>query len=103
MSNIRWDRIPFVASSAHPRAWLTIQHNYQLAPNTIEAYGRGVENFLSFCADAGISYEHATREHVALWINEMSNRPLTNPNTNRLRPPNTVRHGQGLSNSTIQQ
>jgi hypothetical protein len=36
---VRWERYPRAAESAHPRAWMTWQCNRGLAANTLEAYG----------------------------------------------------------------
>jgi integrase/recombinase XerD len=98
MANIRWDRYPITAESTQARKWLTIQANLQLAPNTIDAYARGVDDFLSFSAHNGFQPDAATREHIALWVNDLCERP--NP-----RVTNEVVMGKkaGLSNATIQQ
>ena len=47
---IRWDRYPCLAVHSHARTWLTIQANLGLATNTVEAYGRALEEFFVFLA-----------------------------------------------------
>jgi integrase/recombinase XerD len=96
MCNVKWEQFPLLAVSIHPRTWLTMQANYQLALNTIVAYGRGLEDFLSFCGRVKVTYESATREHVSLWIKDLSSRPTSKLRNNQSLTP-------GLSNSTIQQ
>jgi hypothetical protein len=45
---IRWDRCPLVAADPHARSWLTIQSHRGLAYNTLDAYSRCLERYLSF-------------------------------------------------------
>ena len=52
MCEVRWERYPRVAESAHSRAWLRWQCNRGLAANTLEAYGRGLERNLLFLRGA---------------------------------------------------
>lgn len=98
MSPIQFDRYPLLSRSEHARAWLSIQANLQLAPNTIDAYARGVEDFLSFSVSGSFDPDSATKEHIALWINDLSERPHP-------RPTGEVVIGKraGLSKSTIHQ
>ena len=48
MSEVRWERYPRLAESDLGRQWLTMQANLGLAPNTIDAYGRALEDYLNF-------------------------------------------------------
>ena len=48
MTQVRWERYPLVAQSPHARSWLSMQGNLGLAQNTIEAYGRALEDYLAF-------------------------------------------------------
>ena len=52
---VRWERFPSVAALAEAKQWLGIQSMLGLAQNTIEAYGRGLEDFLGWCARARAS------------------------------------------------
>ena len=45
MSEVRWAAYPTVAQSETARAWLQIQAHLCLAPNTVEAYGRSLEDY----------------------------------------------------------
>jgi hypothetical protein len=49
MADIQWDRYPLLAADSHAHSWLTIQANLQLAQNTVEAYGRDLEDYFGFC------------------------------------------------------
>jgi pyrroloquinoline quinone (PQQ) biosynthesis protein C len=44
MSDIRWTRYSKLARLPHARAWLTLQAALGLSANTIEAYGRALED-----------------------------------------------------------
>jgi integrase/recombinase XerD len=48
MSKIDWSRNPLTAGSNLGRQWLQIQCDLGLAQNTIEAYGRGLEEYFKF-------------------------------------------------------
>lgn len=98
MSNIKWERYPRVAKYPQTRSWLSFQANRGLASNTIQAYGRAVEDYLRFCEKLEISANTATREHIARYIRDLNERPI---------PPNVkARSGEigvGLSNATLHQ
>lgn len=59
------------------------------APNTVDAYGRAVEDHLAFCLALGATPETARPDVVAAWIGDMHERP--NPGG-----------GTGLADATIQ-
>lgn len=50
MPEIRWEFYPLVAQHELARTWLTMQRNLQLAPATIDAYGRNLNDYLAFCS-----------------------------------------------------
>lgn len=95
---IQWDRYPFIAHIPHAKAWLSIQTNLLLAPNTVEAYGRGLEDFLAFLSKLGVDFQQITREHVALYVRDLAQRP--NPRGDCVR---VLDSGVGLSNATMNQ
>lgn len=98
MGNIRWEFYPLVAQNEHGRTWLTIQANMQLAPNTIDAYGRGLNDYLGFCIRQNVRPEVVTREHIALYVQDLASRP--NPKGDNIIQ---LASQSGLSNSTMQQ
>jgi integrase/recombinase XerD len=98
MSRVRWECYPLVAASEMARAWLQIQAHLQLAPQTVDAYGRGLNDYLTFCAKLQIVPETVTREQVALYVQDLATRP--NPKGSTVL---SITSGRGLSNSTMQQ
>jgi integrase/recombinase XerD len=98
MQEIRWGFYPLVAADETARMWLQLQANLQLAPTTIDAYGRCLNDYLAFCANHHITPEQLSREHIALYVQDLSTRP--NPKAKHA-PASTA--PPGLSNSTIQQ
>ena len=68
------------------------------APRTIDAYARGLAEYLLVCERGGIDPVAANRSHVAAFVKELARRPSH-------RGSNVVRldSGVGLSNATLQQ
>jgi len=83
---------------AEQERWLTLQANLGLAPNTLVAYRRAVEEYATFCARRQLEIRTATREHVALYVRDLAVRPVapTLRSGSADRPP-------GLANATILQ
>ncbi len=97
MSEIRWKLYPLVAVHERSRAWLQLQSHLQLAPTTLDAYGRSLNDFLAFCQRCEIVPETITREQVALYVQDLAHRP--NPKGAKVL---SIEGGRGLSNSTMQ-
>ncbi|MGI5171445.1 hypothetical protein ACQEU3_44560 [Spirillospora sp. CA-253888] len=87
-----------MAGHEHARRWLQFTANIGRAPNTIEAYGRAVEDHLRFCVLVGADPLTVRADVVAAWIGDMHDRP--NPRAAKLVHLDS---GSGLSNATIQQ
>lgn len=68
MATPRWDLIPRVADHPQGREWLQILASLQRAPNTLDAYGRSLEMFLSWCALESIDAVHATKFHIVQFL-----------------------------------
>src|SRR5258707_4819443 len=98
MTEIRWEQYPLVAEHELARHWLQRQAYLQLAPTTIDAYGRGLNDYLSFCLKQNIQPEVITRDLVALYVHDLASRP--NPKGAKIL---SIESGHGLSNSTMQQ
>lgn len=98
MAEVRWERYPFVARSPHARAWLTIQAHLGRAANTVEAYGRALQDYLAFAERHGVVAEAAAREHIAAYVHDLTARP--NPRGVGVR---VLDVGVGLANATLQQ
>ena len=98
MSEVRWELYPLVAQLETAQAWLRMQANLQLAPKTIDAYGRCLNDFLAFCSRQHLVPEAVTREQVALYVQDLASRP--NPRAATIL---SLDSGSGLSLATMQQ
>ncbi|MET8809023.1 hypothetical protein [Streptomyces sp. NPDC004546] len=65
MAPIPWGKFPTLAEHQQARRWLQFMANIGRAPNTIDAYGRAVEDHLLFCAAAGTDPVLAGADAVA--------------------------------------
>lgn len=72
---IDWGRFPLVAENALARHWVEAEILMGLAPNTVDAYARGVEDFLGFCKRAGIESLGASGADAARYANDLRRRP----------------------------
>ena len=98
MGDIQWNRYPALAELPHARTWLTIQANLGLAPNTITAYGRALDDYFAFCARRGLEANIATRDHIAAYVRDLTTRP-----GRCSQKVQQIDSGVGLSNATLQQ
>jgi len=98
MTDVQWDRYPLITQMQHAQTWLQIQANLGLAPNTVAAYGRALNDYLVFCQCHGMSVETATKEHIAQYVHDLTSRP--NPRGSTIR---VLDSGAGLANATLQQ
>lgn len=98
MTDIHWERYPSVANTQNARSWLTLQAKLGLAANTIEAYGRALEDFLRFSAARGAEADGAARDHIAEYVHDLLGRP--SPRGGKVR---VLDSGAGLANATLQQ
>jgi integrase/recombinase XerD len=98
MLEIRWARYPKLAAFSMARTWLQIQANLGLAFNTIEAYGRALEDYLAFSSRSDTDITTANREHISAYVRDLSARP--NPKKPKIL---VVDSGAGLANATLQQ
>ena len=89
MTAVRWARYPLVAACAEARAWLQLQADLGLAGHTVEAYGRALQEYLAFSAQAAVAPETAGRAHIAAYVGDLTRRPSP--------------RGAGLANATLQQ
>lgn len=78
--------------------WLRIWVDLGRAPRTIDAYARGLAQFLEMCERLRVDPLTASREHVALFVRELTRR------SGRLGANVvSIDSGSGLANATIQQ
>ncbi|MEV6513955.1 site-specific integrase [Streptomyces sp. NPDC051642] len=99
MAPIPWGKFPTVAEHQLARRWLQFTANIGRAPNTIDAYGRAVEDHLRFCAAEATDPLVARADTVAAWIRNMLDRPRTVGHASK----GPRQAATGLANATIQQ
>jgi site-specific recombinase XerD len=75
MSEIKWSRYPLVAETDLARRWLQIQRDLGLAQNTVEAYGRGLEEYLRFVRALELAAKDVGREIIAAYVRRLRARP----------------------------
>jgi site-specific recombinase XerD len=75
VSEIRWELFPLLAALPQARAWLALQAALGLAPNTVAAYGRALEDYLTFCERNSMEVNRATREQLASYVGDLARRP----------------------------
>lgn len=63
-----WSRYPFASAEVLGRSWLTLLGNLGRSSATVDAYGRGLDQYLHFCRDLGVDAPSATLEHVSLFV-----------------------------------
>ena len=86
-------RFPLVFDLPVAARWLTTQIHLGLAPATIDAYGRAFTDYLQFCQQQAITVETATREHIALYLHQLTTRSRKSSSGQPI----------GLANATLQQ
>jgi len=96
MNMMHWDLYPYVAVSEPAHAWLQLQAHLRLAPKTLDAYGRSLDDYLAFCARAGLDAARATRADVATYVHDLATRPPSRAARKHART------APGLSDATIQ-
>lgn len=75
MTALHWERYPQVSALPCARTGLTIQSHFGLAHATIDAYGRALQDYLTFCMTHYIVPQIATREHIASYVNDLTQHP----------------------------
>ncbi len=92
------EKWPVLGRNERAAEWLKIWADLGRAPRTIDAYARGLAEYLEVCERDGVDPLAAGRAQVAAFVRELTNRP------SRLGV-NTVSldSGSGLANATLQQ
>jgi integrase/recombinase XerD len=96
VSEIRWELFPSLAALPQARAWLALQAALGLAPNTVAAYGRALEDYLTFCERNSVEVNRATREQLASYVNDLARRPCRHGTAVR-----RIDSMAGLANATL--
>lgn len=91
------ERWPVLAAVPPAFAWLGMRADLGIAPRTLDAYARGLSEYLAFCVDLGTDPLLARREHVARFVRHLTERPSRHAGA----APSSGR--PCLSNATVQQ
>ena len=86
-----WSHYPLVAVNPQGHSWLMLLGNLGRSSATVDAYGRGLNQFLCYCQAHGIDPMTATLEHVSLFVRHLRGEPDAIPTASR------------VSNATLQQ
>ncbi|TMR91573.1 hypothetical protein EJK15_49360, partial [Nonomuraea basaltis] len=89
---------PVLERHQQAAGWLRIWTDLGRAPRTIDAYARGLAEYLQVCEREGVDPVTANRAHVAVFVRELVTRP-----SHRGANVVSIDSGAGLSNATIQQ
>ena len=97
MADVRWQHYPHVAANETARAWLVLESKLGLAANTLDAYGRALEEYISFSAEKETAVINASKDHIAAYVRYLTSRPSR-------RGPKVVAIDSGtcLANATLQ-
>jgi integrase/recombinase XerD len=84
----------------HERAavWLRVWADLGRAPRTLDAYARGLAEYLEMCERVGVDPLGADRAHIASYVRELAERP-----SRRGANVVSIDSGAGLANATLQQ
>lgn len=91
----RW---PVLNEECHAAAWLRVQSDLGLAPRTLDAYARGLRDYLSVCERHGVAPLAATRADIGGYVADLMRRPHRSGGN-----VVGIGSGAGLANATIQQ
>jgi integrase/recombinase XerD len=75
MTAVLREKWPVLGRCAHAAEWLQIWSDLGRAPRTIDAYGRGLAEYLQVCERDGIDPLTANRSQVAAFVRELISRP----------------------------
>ncbi len=91
----RW---PTLARCPEALEWMRVQADLGLAPRTLEAYARGLADYLTVCGREEIDPLNASRAEVARYVRDLVQRPSPRGATII-----SIDSGVGLANATLQQ
>jgi len=92
------ERWPVLGRHELAGLWLGVWVDLGRAPRTIDAYARGLAEYLVMCERVGVDPLTANRAHVAVYVRELMRRP------GRLGANVvSIESGSGLANATVQQ
>lgn len=64
--------LPYLFAEPTALSWISLQENLLKASNTVEAYARGLNNWLEFCSISNISFLEINRHIIASYIHHLN-------------------------------
>lgn len=92
------EKWPILGRYERAAEWLGIWADLGRSPRTVDAYARGLAEYLMVCEREGVDPVTANRAHVAVYVRELTTRP-GHRGTNVV----SIDSGSGLANATLQQ
>ncbi|HYB37618.1 MAG: site-specific integrase [Mycobacterium sp.] len=92
------DKWPVLGRHERAAEWLRVWTDLGRASRTIDAYARGLAEYLLMCDRAGVDPVVANRAHIAAYVRELTERP-----SRRGANVVSIDSGAGLANATLQQ
>jgi hypothetical protein len=94
-TTVLMEKWPVLGRHEQAAAWLTIWTDLGRAPRTIDAYGRGLAEYLLMCECEDVDPVTANRAHITVYVRELTSRP-------HRRGVNVISidSGVGLANAT---
>ncbi|MCK8669785.1 tyrosine-type recombinase/integrase [Rhodococcus sp. NPDC003382] len=92
------EKWPVLGRHAQAAGWLRVWTDLGRAPRTIDAYARGLAEYLELCEREGVDPLTASKAHVGIYVRELTERP-----SRRGANVVSIDSGSGLANATIQQ
>ena len=69
------ERWPVLGRHERAAQWLQVWSDLGRAPRTIDAYARGLAEYLQVCEHDGVDPVTANRAHVAVFVRELTDAP----------------------------
>lgn len=92
------EKWPVLGRHKQAAVWLHMWADLGRAPRTMDAYARGLAEYLEMCERVGIDPLGADRAHIASYVRELAERP-----SRRGANVVSIDSGAGLANATLQQ
>ncbi|MFJ1551108.1 hypothetical protein [Streptomyces sp. NPDC088246] len=74
-TTVLMEKWPVLGRHEQAATWLTIWTDLGRAPRTIDAYARGLAEYLLMCERENVDPVTANRAHVAVYVRELTSRP----------------------------
>ncbi|WP_449507641.1 tyrosine-type recombinase/integrase [Enterobacter ludwigii] len=65
------DALPFLTGDDSAYRWVHLQEDLLRAPNTVDAYARGINDWLAFCHSCGLTAVSAEHDTVAWYVRSL--------------------------------